>query len=134
MAKYILFTNNIMAARYDTDITPNVPTDAIEVSEELFAETITNVDGVWTLVKGEIINIPTPPYIPTAEENKQTAVSLLQQTDWVNQPDVRNTAVSPHLLNGAEFDTYRVAVRQYAVYPVEGNIDWPVMPEEQWSN
>lgn len=77
---------------------------------------------------------PPPVPVPTAEQNKQTAIELLAETDWVNQPDVRNPDNNPHLLNGDEFDTYRVAVRQYAVYPVEGNIDWPVKPTEQWSN
>lgn len=76
---------------------------------------------------------PPPPLPPTAEDNKATAIQLLSDTDWVNQPDVRNTAVNPHLLNGDEFDAYRVEVRKYAVYPVEGFIDFPVKPSEQWS-
>jgi hypothetical protein len=103
------------------------------VAEPLFwADCPENCTTEWAYVDGEFL--PPQPYVPTVEENKQTAVSLLQQTDWVNEPDVRNPENSPHLLNAPEFDAYRVAVRQYAVYPVEGNIDWPVIPEEQWSN
>lgn len=86
----------------------------------------------WTYVDG-VFEPPVPP-IATADENKATAIQLLSDTDWVNQPDVRNTANSPHLLNGEAFDVYRVSVRQYAVNPVAGNIDWPVKPTEQWSN
>lgn len=78
-------------------------------------------------------NTPKPPEPPTEEQNKQTAMSLLQATDWVNQPDVRNPANDPHLTNGDAFDAYRLAVRQYAVYPVAGDIDWPVKPSEIWA-
>lgn len=76
---------------------------------------------------------PPPPGPPTAEDNKQTAMGLLTATDWVNQPDVRNTAVSPHLTNGAEFDAYRLQVRQIAVYPVAGDLTWPTLPTEVWA-
>ena len=76
---------------------------------------------------------PPPPGPPTAEDNKATAMGLLSATDWVNQPDVRNTAVSPHLVNGAEFDTYRLQVRQIAVYPVAGDLTWPTLPAEVWA-
>jgi hypothetical protein len=77
---------------------------------------------------------PPPPSPPTAEDNKATATSLLQATDWVNQPDVRNTANTPHLINGNEFDAYRLAVRQYAVNPVAGEITFPAVPESQWNS
>lgn len=88
-----------------------------------------NAMAAWTEA-----NTPKPPEPATEEQNKQTAMSLLAATDWVNQPDVRNTANNPHLLNGPDFDSYRVSVRIYAVYPVAGNIDWPVKPVEQWSD
>jgi hypothetical protein len=91
---------------------------------------VANAEAAWT----EANKPPAPPGPPTAEQNKQTAMELLQATDWVNQPDVRNTANVPHLLNGQAFDDYRVAVRIYAVYPVAGDIDWPVKPVEQWSD
>lgn len=87
-----------------------------------------NAEAAWTEA-----NTPKPPEPPTAEENKATAMGLLSATDWVNQPDVRNTAVSPHLVNGQEFDAYRLQVRQIAVYPVAGEIEWPVIPTEVWA-
>lgn len=87
----------------------------------------------WTYVDNTFVP-PALPSPPTADENKATATGLLQATDWVNQPDVRNTANNPHLLNGDEFDTYRLAVRQYAVNPVAGDINWPTLPAAQWSN
>ena len=85
----------------------------------------------WTY-NGATFQEPQVPVI-TAEQNKQQAVQLLQQTDWVNQPDVTNTSLTPHLLNKQEFDTYRQAIRQIAVYPQAGELQWPQKPQEQWS-
>ena len=94
-----------------------------ELIDEALANGWENITGSW----------PPPPAPPTAEQNKATATSLLQSTDWVNQPDVRNSANNPHLVNASDFDAYRLAVRQYAVYPVAGDIDWPTLPTEEWS-
>jgi hypothetical protein len=64
---------------------------------------------------------PPPPSPPTTEENKQTAVYLLQETDWTTIPDVSDpTKSNPYLSNVNNFVTYRNAVRQYAINPVAG--------------
>jgi hypothetical protein len=85
--------------------------------------------AAWT-----VANTPVPPSPPTAEENKQTAVTLLQQTDWTQIPSVSDPALSnPYLANKNAFDIYRNAVRQYALNPVAGNITWPTIPEEVWT-
>ena len=77
--------------------------------------------------------VPPPPYVPTADNNKQTASNLLSETDWTTIADVGNPAMSnPYLANQAEFIAYRNSIRQYAVYPVAGNIDWPVVPVANW--
>jgi hypothetical protein len=77
----------------------------------------------------ELIPIP----VSTAEENKTTAINLLQATDWTTIADVGNPQMSnPYLANQAEFMKYRSAVRNFAVYPTEGTIDWPVAPTEDW--
>lgn len=77
--------------------------------------------------------VPPAPYVPTAENNKSTAVSLLQSTDWTQIPSVSDPSLSnPYLANKLAFDQYRNDVRQYAVYPVEGNITWPTIPAENW--
>jgi len=104
--------------------------DGVKPNEDIFElpQWALNAEAAWDAAN----NPPPPPEPPTAEENKQTATSLLAATDWVNQPDVRNTAVFPHLVNGNEFDAYRIAVRQYAVTPIAGEINWPVKPEEVW--
>lgn len=85
----------------------------------------------WT----EANNPPTPDPVPlTAEQNKSLAVYKLQLTDWATIPDVADPAKSnPYLSNAQDFVVYRNAVRQYAVYPVAGNINWPVVPQEVWT-
>ena len=74
------------------------------------------------------------PPAPTADENKQTAVSLLQQTDWTTIADVGNSAMSnPYLANQAEFIAWRSQVRAIAVTPVAGTSPvFSEMPQEVW--
>jgi hypothetical protein len=85
--------------------------------------------AVWT-----VANTPKPPVPPTAKDNKDTATSLLLQTDWTTIPDVSDpTKSNPYLSNSNDFVTYRNAVRQYAVNPVAGDITWPTVPQEVWT-
>ena len=79
-------------------------------------------------------NTPVPPSPSTAEDNKNTAVNLLQKTDWTTIPDVSDpTKSNPYLANANDFVTYRNAVRQYAINPVAGDITWPTLPQEVWT-
>jgi hypothetical protein len=85
--------------------------------------------AVWT-----VANTPVSPSPPTAENNKQTAISFLQQTDWTQISSVSDPALSnPYLANKNAFDIYRNSVRQYALNPVAGDINWPVAPTEVWT-
>jgi hypothetical protein len=85
--------------------------------------------AAWT-----VANTPIPPSPPTAEDNKQTAIEKLQQTDWTQIPSVSDPALSnPYLANKNAFDLYRNAVRQYALNPVAGDITWPTIPQEVWT-
>ncbi len=89
-----------------------------------------NAEAAWT-----VANTPVPPPLPTAEQNKQTASSKLYSTDWTTIPDVADpTKSNPYLGNVQDFVTYRNAVRQYAVYPIAGNINWPVEPQAVWTS
>jgi len=105
------------------------------VSEEYewkqFSETLNIYNGIWYWS-----NEKPEEYIPinTAEQNKQFAMIKLSEVDWVNQPDVIDTSLTPHLLNHSEFIAYRSALRAIAVNPIDGNLDWPVKPQEQWSS
>lgn len=78
-------------------------------------------------------------YVPpasTANENKATAVSLLQQTDWTTIADVGNPqTANPYLANQSEFIAWRSQVRAIAVTPVAGNLSiFNEMPQEVWQN
>lgn len=82
---------------------------------------------------------PPPPPAPTPEEiqaqNKQQAKSLLVETDYVNESDVIDPFRNPHLLNQAEFLTYREEIRQIAVNPPITVIEnWPIKPSNIWSS
>ena len=91
----------------------------------------------WTnccLAAWTVANTPVPPSPSTAEDNKNTAVNLLQKTDWTTIPDVSDpTKSNPYLSNVNDFVTYRNAVRQYAINPVAGDITWPTLPQEVWT-
>ena len=76
---------------------------------------------------------PPPPSPPTAEQNQQTAASKLYGTDWTTIPDVADpTKSNPYLNNVQDFLAYRNAVRQYAINPVAGDINWPAEPQAVW--
>ena len=78
---------------------------------------------------------PNPIYIPTAEENKQMAIRLLQKTDWATIPDVANSVISnPYLTNQQEYFNYRNIIRSYTINLVAGNINWPIQPTPIWSD
>jgi hypothetical protein len=86
------------------------------------------------VAKYDVAMAPKPALPPTAEANKETAVSLLQSTDWTQIPSVSDPALSnPYLANKNEFDVYRNSVRQYALNPVAGDITWPTLPQEVWT-
>ena len=90
-----------------------------------------DVTTEWTYVVG--VFIPPQPYVPTASDNKATASGLLSATDWTTIADVGNPqTANPYLANQSEFIAYRNAVRNMAVYPVEGNLTWPTVPVENW--
>lgn len=85
------------------------------------------------LTKWDEANNP-PPYVPKEKDNKQTAVTFLQETDWTQIPSVSDPSLSnPYLANKNEFDVYRNAVRQYAINPIVGDITWPTKPKEVWT-
>jgi len=109
----------------------------IEFNESIPNEEITALPSWATccMTKWNEANTPVPPQPPTAEQNKATAIQKLQNTDWATIPDVADPLKSnPYLSNSQDFVTYRNSVRQYAVYPVAGDINWPVVPQEVWTN
>jgi hypothetical protein len=74
-----------------------------------------------------------PPGPPTAKENKGQASILLQDTDWTTAPDIANPLLSnPYLANQEEFITYRNSIRNIAVYPTDGYLNWEEVPKAIW--
>jgi hypothetical protein len=108
----------------------------IEFNESIPNEEITALPS-WAnccMTKWTEANTPIPPLPPTAEQNKATAVGKLQATDWATIPDVADPLKSnPYLSNSQDFVVYRNSVRQYAVYPVAGDVNWPTVPQEVWT-
>jgi hypothetical protein len=104
--------------------------DAIKPNEPIteLPDWANNAIAAW-----DIANTPQPPAPYTAEQNKAYAVELLDVTDWTTIPDVSDpTKSNPYLVNTAEFISYRNEVRQYAVNPIDGDIQWPVKPNALW--
>lgn len=96
-------------------------------SHQIFAECVAGNYGVIAKYVEPL------PYVPTIDYNKQIAVKLLQFTDWTTIADVGNPQMAnPYLANQAEFIAYRNAVRQHAITPIAGNIEWAVLPKEVW--
>jgi hypothetical protein len=72
MTKHILFKDGKLASRYDSGIHgDNIPAEAIEVSDELFFQTINETDGVWSLVDGVIVKLPFPAPDPAVVKASQ---------------------------------------------------------------
>ena len=108
----------------------------IEYNTPIPNEPITELPA-WAnccMTKWTEANTPVPPPPPTAEQNKENAVTRLQNTDWTTIPDVgESTKSNPYLSNVQDFVVYRNAVRQYAINPVAGDINWPTKPTEVWT-
>ena len=64
--------------------------------------------------------------------NAQTAVGILNSTDWASIADVGSPSNNPYLSNQSEFIAYRNVIRAIAVYPPAGDIVWPTAPNEIW--
>lgn len=112
---------------YVVDSTGQKPANETIYSIEQFQDVVDS----WEEIDYNRKNPPPPPP-PTIEQNKTTAMNMLSETDWVEVPSVSDPNNTPHLTNKAEFDTYRLWLRAFAVNPEAGEIQWPVKPVEVW--
>lgn len=92
-------------------------------------------NGVWT----QVWNVTQASAEEVAQRqtqlagvNKAKAQKLLQETDWTEIPSVSNTSNPHHLVNAADFVTYRIALRVIAINPTY-NATFPTIPTEQWT-
>ena len=84
--------------------------------------------GQWTMLS-EVSE-----FVVSTEQNKQLAIWYLQETDWVNEPDVYDVTQPIYLLNRQEFINYRTQIRSIAINPTSGDLTWPIMPVAHWSS
>lgn len=89
--------------------------------------------GIGWLYDGEIFAPGEPDLAVLVEANVARAKAALVESDWSDLLSVRNTAIEPHLLNGADFDTYRAALRSIVVNRPAKVAVWPVRPDAVWS-
>lgn len=80
-----------------------------------------------------------PPPAPTPaeiqEQNKSTAIGLLNDTDWAAIPSVSDPLQSnPYLTNQNTFLEWRSNVRAVAVNPPSTVVDFPPIPTAVWSS
>lgn len=121
---------NIVQWTEDSHVPPDLNLTAVVIEND----TVVSIGWVYDKKTNKFSN-PNPyvPPIPTADENKQTAILFLEQTDWAVLPDVSNSSKKPYLTNQAEFITYRNALRKISTDPKEGIISWPTKPVAAWS-
>ena len=109
----------------------DVPSDAVEITDEYYQELIEGA-AAGEIIVPDSLGYPIF-YVPTEEDNKATASSLLAGTDWTTIPDVANPINDPYLANQSAFIAYRNEVRKIAVNPVAGNLIWATPPTEDWA-
>ena len=102
-------------------------------NQEVINTIIADLEFVEQIYPGHYREVLPPPPDYTVI-NKQQAQQLLQETDWVTLSDVRDTSVTPHLVNFADFDNYRLDLRKIAIDPPSTEITWPTIPTEEWSS
>ncbi len=128
--KYILFDDSgRLAGRYDAGIHgDNIPELAVPVSDELFFQTIDELDGIWTRDEktGDVSKQPFPQ--PSAAELAQAARldrdARLAASDWVTLRAYDSAAPVPD----AWLD-YRALLRDVPLQSgFPQSIDWPQAP------
>jgi len=130
MANYAIIQDNkvINTCAWDgvTLWQPPEGTEAVIIPEGVVAGT------GYDYVDGQFI-APPPPVI-TGADNKSIADQILTDTDWTSIPAVGNPNQSnPYLVNQTEWLVYRSKIRAISTNPPEGEIVWPLVPQEQWS-
>lgn len=114
----------------------------VVISEPDYAEhqnwiKITNTEvGIgWSYIDNQFVRPEPIPQMPEEIKaiNKQQAEALLQKTDYLEAQTIRNTALTPHLINVDEIDSYRLQLRAIAINPPSTLVEWPTKPENIWS-
>lgn len=108
------------------------------ITQNCIAVNPVEVDGQWQQVW--TVSDASSEEIATREDqardhNRTEASKRLSVTDWTTAPDVSDPAkANPFLVNVMDFVVYRNQVRQIAVNPPIVVDEWPILPNEVWSN
>lgn len=124
------------AAEYDTFLVEEMPAPSYDhLTHKLVSTNPSFVGGVWVQTWAVVAMTPEEKtrYDDNLKaQNKNIAAQRLQETDWVDLGPVSDPMVLPHLVNVADFNSYRLALRAIAVNPPITIDPWPVKPEEIW--
>ena len=125
---YSATTNSFYTAELNGD---SMPDDVVETTAQRHSELMADVaNGLMITAdsRGNPISVARPE--PTNEQLKTLckakAKTLLEKTDYTQQLDVRVA-----LENVADFDAYRVSIRDLFTKPVP-NPTWPDEPQAIW--
>ena len=134
----IQLTEDILS-EYDADVVLDGPQPTPTLYQYVQSAGVEEIDGQW-YTKFIVVDMTQEQIdalnIQLKQNNKNTAIRLLSDTDWSEVPSVANTSITPHLINVEDFVVYRNALRYIAVNPpitVDAN-SWPTLPTEQWSS
>lgn len=108
-----------------------------EATHYLVAGDVELIDGVWTQTYNAVAYTSEELALQETDKRQKNAAQAkleLQESDWCELPSVRNTAINPHLTNTAEFDNYRLALRQIVLNPPVEVGNWPALPNGIWSS
>lgn len=119
--KLLIQNNKVIATALDEYVVQGWEQAVIDAPADFDAEKM--LDYIY--LDGEVI-------YPAADMNVATAKSLLLDSDWADLPSVRNTAMTPHLLNGNDFDAYRAQLRAIVVGKPQVVEMWPQKPDAVW--
>ena len=122
---------------FGADVVLDGPYPSCGTYQYVISGPVVQVDGQW-FTSFEVIDMDAEQIaaknVELANNNKDKAVSLLNQTDWTAIPDVADPLKSnPYLMNQADFVAYRSTIRGIAVNPTFDAV-FPEMPAEVWSN
>ena len=125
---------------YDTEINPDLPGDAVEISESLYESLMLaqeNGKRIQPDVHGKPVAVdpPAPTSDEIARENKTKASQLLSKTDWATKSSLADPSKStPYLTNQQAFLDYQNQLRAIAINPpAEPVAVWPDVPKALWS-
>lgn len=127
---YVYLTSNVVTDQAQVDpFTIFAPTYA-----EGFIEAADEVTFGWTYEDGQFVPPPGPTPADIQAQNKNAAISRLQETDWAATVDITDPNYSdPYLGNQGDFLLYRSAIRKIAVNPPSVEVkDWPTVPDAVW--